>query len=82
MIVPGRDGVGEFGNEGAYYISVRQVSKSKLERVPVAIQKKSLISNRTATKKALVAKPEVTNKPGVSRLAPVRLAPVRLAPVK
>jgi len=27
----------------------------------MAIQKKSLISNRTATKKALVAKPEVTN---------------------
>jgi hypothetical protein len=26
----------------------------------MAIQKKSLISNRTATKKALVAKPEVT----------------------
>jgi hypothetical protein len=27
----------------------------------MAIQKKSLISNRTATKKALVAKPEVAN---------------------
>jgi len=33
----------------------------------VAIQKKSLISNRTATKKALVAKPEVS-KTGVTRV--------------
>jgi hypothetical protein len=41
----------------------------------MAIEKKSLISNRTATKKALVAKPEVTktgitrNKAGLPRLS-------------
>jgi hypothetical protein len=36
----------------------------------MAIEKKSLISNRAATKKAVVAKakPEVTNKTGVTRL--------------
>jgi hypothetical protein len=34
----------------------------------MAIQKKSLISNRTATKKALVAKPEVASKTGVTRM--------------
>jgi hypothetical protein len=39
----------------------------------VAIQKKSLISNRTATKKALVAKPEVTGKTGVTRIATSKL---------
>jgi len=40
----------------------------------MAIQKKSLISNRTATKKALVAKPEVSNKPGVTRLKATKVA--------
>ena len=39
----------------------------------MAIQKKSLISNRTATKKALVAKNEAINRPGVSTVAPTRL---------
>jgi hypothetical protein len=34
----------------------------------MSIEKKSLISNRTATKKAIVTKPEVTN------VAPARLA--------
>ena len=34
----------------------------------MAIQKKSLISNRTATKKALVAKPEVSVKTGQTRM--------------
>jgi hypothetical protein len=34
----------------------------------MAIQKKSLIRNRAATRKALVAKPEVSNKPGMTRL--------------
>jgi len=38
----------------------------------MAIEKKSLISNRTATKKALVAKPEVS-KATVTRLAKPRL---------
>jgi len=51
----------------------------------MAIQKKSLISNRAATKKALVAKPEVSNKPGVTRVHPPKIAVtttnhVRLAP--
>jgi len=39
----------------------------------MAIQKKSLISNRTATKKALVAKPEVSNNPAVTRSKVTRL---------
>jgi hypothetical protein len=43
----------------------------------MAIQKKSLISNRTATKKALVAKNEAINRPGVSAVAPTR---VQVAP--
>jgi hypothetical protein len=36
----------------------------------MAIEKKSLISNRAATKKAVVAKakPEITNKTGVTRM--------------
>jgi len=49
----------------------------------MAIQKKSLISNRAATKKALVAKPEVSTKSGVTRLkvGPTRVAsgPTRVA---
>jgi hypothetical protein len=39
----------------------------------VAIQKKSLISNRTATKKALIAKPERSNKPDVITATPTRV---------
>ena len=39
----------------------------------MAIEKKSLISNRTATKKALVAKPEGSNKPGVTTASPTRV---------
>jgi hypothetical protein len=54
----------------------------------VAIQKKSLINNRTATKKALAVKPEVTpqtparlatNRLATNRLATNRLATNRLA---
>jgi len=47
----------------------------------MAIQKKSLISNRAATKKALVAKPEITNKTGVTRLdvGKTKVNPVRVA---
>jgi hypothetical protein len=40
----------------------------------MAIQKKSLISNRTATKKALVAKSEGSNKPSVTAVVPNRVA--------
>ena len=43
----------------------------------MAIQKKSLISNRTATQKALVAKPEVSTKPGMTRVAGTRVAGTR-----
>jgi hypothetical protein len=34
----------------------------------MAIEKKSLISKRVATKKALVAKPQVSSKPGMTRV--------------
>jgi hypothetical protein len=44
----------------------------------MAIQKKSLISNRAATKKALVTKPEMSTKSGITRIkgAPTRLRAV------
>lgn len=45
----------------------------------MAIQKKSLISNRTATKKALVAKPEAT-KTGITRQAVERARLVAVHP--
>jgi len=38
----------------------------------MAIEKKSLISKRIATKKALVAKPQVSSKPGLTRAISVR----------
>jgi hypothetical protein len=50
------------------YSTNERWDKSKnCEEFEMAIQKKSLISNRTATKKALVAKP------GVASVAPTRL---------
>jgi hypothetical protein len=48
------------------YASVGNPRKLKRSR-KMAIEKKSLISNRTATKKAIVTKPEV------SKVAPTRL---------
>jgi hypothetical protein len=44
----------------------------------MAIQKKSLISNRAATRKALVAKPEVSNKPGMTRLKGLKVAATKV----
>jgi predicted XRE-type DNA-binding protein len=44
----------------------------------MSIEKKSLISNRSAAKKALVTKPEV-NKVASTKLSPAKLGKVRLA---
>jgi len=41
----------------------------------MAIEKKSLISKRIATKKALVAKPQVSSKPGLTRVAKLMTSP-------
>lgn len=53
------------------YIKDEQQLRNKIQSSSqgenMAIQKKSLISNRVATKKALVAKPEVTTT-GITRL--------------
>ena len=46
----------------------------------MAIEKKSLISKRIATKKALVAKPQVSSKPGLTRAISVRTkGPITMA---
>jgi len=45
----------------------------------MAIEKKSLISNRTATKKALVAKPDVSTNPGQTKVAAHRVAAHKVA---
>jgi len=42
----------------------------------MAIEKKSLISKRIATKKALVAKPQVSSKPGLTRVIVARKVPI------
>ena len=39
----------------------------------MAIEKKSLISKRIATKKALVSKPQVSSKPGMTRAYSTRV---------
>ena len=49
------------------YAFVRDQNSETLRGVHMAIEKKSLISKRIATKKALVAKPQVSSKPGLTR---------------
>ena len=44
----------------------------------MSIEKKSLISNRSAAKKALVTKPEV-NKVASTKMSPAKLSRVKLA---
>ena len=44
----------------------------------MAIEKKSLISTRIATKKALVAKPQVSIKPGLTRVNATRVNATRV----
>jgi len=48
----------------------------------MAIEKKSLISKRIATKKALVAKPQVSSKPGLTRVKPASMSSVAAVGVK
>lgn len=62
------------------YAFVRDQNSETLRGVHMAIEKKSLISKRIATKKALVAKPQVSSKPGLTRVATmkVRVAAARI----
>jgi hypothetical protein len=60
------------------YAFVRDQNSETLRGVHMAIEKKSLISKRVATKKALVAKPQVSNRPGMTRIS----APKTMAVVK
>ena len=60
------------------YAFVRDQNSETLRGVHMAIEKKSLISKRVATKKALVAKPQVSSKPGLTRVKYAKLALARL----
>jgi hypothetical protein len=55
------------------YAFVRDQNSETLRGVHMAIEKKSLISKRIATKKALVAKPQVSSKPGMTRMTHPRV---------
>jgi hypothetical protein len=70
MAAPNQSPARDFGTADATSTSVagKQKSTDPERNSKMAIQKKSLISNRTATKKALVVKPEVTGNPGMSRV--------------
>ena len=46
----------------------------------MSIEKKSLISNRTATKKAILAKPQVSTVAAAKVVAPSRITPNRITP--
>jgi len=48
----------------------------------MAIEKKSLISKRIATKKALVAKPQVSSKPGLTRVAHPAVSATTMAKIR
>jgi hypothetical protein len=71
----------------AVLIQERQADLNSLpEEKIMSIEKKSLISNRIATKKAIATKPEATKvvstKVAHARVAPARVAPARVAPAR
>jgi hypothetical protein len=68
----------------AMYISeqLQGNQKSELGGIEMAIQKKSLISGKSSPKKATSTMPQVSENPGITKVAHTRVAHTRMAATK
>ena len=75
--------MGSFGTTRAIVICEWLKEKSKTlrpaEGIEMAIQKKSLISGKSTTKKSTPAMPQVSENPGMTRIAHTKVAATKVA---